>query len=144
MDIEVVYRYGKYSDAPDIDYTAVRMPYWKYKKQYSEYKTVGGSYCKDDKTIEVYVPTETIKPSGVRGKQINHYGFYFEICGQHFVTWYRAVNCANAERRFRAEAKKHGWKPESKQDGMKYTEYDRYAILVSGDVYDAVFRSTTA
>ena len=123
----------------ELDYTITRMPYWKYKSRFSDYKTVSGSYDKSDKTIEVYIPTETIKPSGMRGQNVSHYKFYFEIGGQHFYTFYRAINEQNAERRFKAEARKRGWKPEDEQDGIKYTEYDRYAILIPGDVYDTVF-----
>lgn len=52
----------------ELDYTITRMPYWKYKKRYSDCQTVSGSYDKNDKTIEVYIPTETIKPSGMRGQ----------------------------------------------------------------------------
>lgn len=126
----------------ELDYTITRMPYWKYKKRYSDCQTVSGSYDKNDKTIEVYIPTGAIKPSGMRGQNVSHYKFYFEIGCQHFTTWYKAVNFANAERRFRAEAKKRGWKPEDKQDGIKYTEYYRYAILIPGDVYDTVFSTS--
>jgi hypothetical protein len=56
-----------------------RMPYWEYKKKYSDCKTVEGSYNKNDKTIEIYIPNERIKPSGMRDKKISWFIFGLKL-----------------------------------------------------------------
>lgn len=73
-----------------------KMLYSKYKRHYSDCKTVYNSYDKDKKTIEVIIPEGRIKPNGVRGKRFRSYQFEFTNNKGKFKTTYKAVCKENA------------------------------------------------
>ena len=83
----------------------MRMHYGRYKKHYADCKTVAGSYDKNTRTIEVIIPEERMKKSGVRGKQF--YGFEFEFTNEKgtYKVSYKATCKENAIKRLIKEFK---------------------------------------
>lgn len=90
----------------------LRMPYRNYKQHYSDCETVTGSYDKIAKSIEVVVPDNRMKPSGVRGRRFSGYQFWFtDNAGQAKYCTYRAVSRENAMRQHIKTCKQEGWTP---------------------------------
>lgn len=56
--------------------TTETMLYRRYKQHFADCETVVGSYDKERKTIEVFLPEGRLKPSGVRGKTFKHMEFH--------------------------------------------------------------------
>lgn len=82
------------------------MPYRNYKKHYSDCKTVPGTYDSCSKTIEVLVPDERLKPSGVRGEKFNYYRFWAkDQFGKSASLSYKAVCLSNALKNFYKDCK---------------------------------------
>lgn len=138
--------YGWYRDygitgetAPQgADCTVRKMPYREYKRKYSDCTTVSGSYNKNEKTIEVYIPNDRIKPSGMRDQHVGWFTFWFSVDGEIFITYYKAVNESNAAKRFKADCKKHHW--EQAEYTQNCREYDRYASTLPTDLVNKVFK----
>lgn len=76
----------------------MRMPYRQYKQHYSDCKTVSGSYDKNTKTIEIFVPEGRMKPSGVRGQRFSGYKLKIKYRGKIYGVSFRAVSMENAIR----------------------------------------------
>lgn len=90
----------------------IRMPYRQYKTSYSDCETVHGSYNSSSKTIEVNVPDERMKPSGVRGEHFHGYQLWLiDEKGEYGYCTYRAVSNENAMKQHVKWCKKNGWKP---------------------------------
>lgn len=90
----------------------MKMPYRQYKKHYSDCKTVTGTYDDVYKTIEVVVPDERIKKSGVRGKCFSGYHLWFiNAAGEKHYCVYRAVSKENAMKQHVKTCKQEGWMP---------------------------------
>lgn len=68
--------------------TIETMHYRRYKRSYSDCRTVAGSYDKVNKTIDVMIPDGRMKPSGVRGQKF----LYLTFKGTELHTG-RAVEC---------------------------------------------------
>ena len=138
--------YGYYRDygvtgetAPsETECTVRRLPYREYKKKYNDCEIVKGSYNVEEKTIEVYIPNERIKPSGMRDQKINWYGFWFSVDGEVFSTYYKAVNESNAARRFKSDCRRYHWEVSEFVHGCR--EYDRYASKLPTDLVTKVFK----
>lgn len=68
--------------------TVETMLYRRYKQHFSDCDTVAGSYDKEHKTIEVFLPDGRLKPSGVRGQTFR----WMEFAGVENATG-REVRC---------------------------------------------------
>nr|DAI94091.1 MAG TPA: hypothetical protein [Caudoviricetes sp.]DAV40294.1 MAG TPA: hypothetical protein [Caudoviricetes sp.] len=68
--------------------TVETMLYRRYKQHFSDCDTVAGSYDKEHKTIEVFLPDGRLKPSGVRGQSFH----WMEFTGVENATG-RKVRC---------------------------------------------------
>ena len=68
--------------------TVETMTYRRYKQHFSNCDTVVGSYDKERKTIEVFLPDGRLKPSGVRGQSFH----WMEFTGVENATG-REVRC---------------------------------------------------
>lgn len=80
----------------------VRMKYSYYKKHYADCNTVQNSYDKGNKTIDVVVPADRLKPSGVRGQRFKSYQIYaIKQNGEKVFIVYKAVNKENALKQHR-------------------------------------------
>ena len=95
-----------------------RMLYRRYKKHFSDCKTVPGSYNELDKTVAVILPEGRVKPSGVRGQRFSGYQLYFrDITGERRYCTYRATCLSNAEKQHKKYCKKNGWVPIEPPEG---------------------------
>lgn len=79
----------------------VRMPYRRYKAHYPDCDTVPGTYDSASKTIDVVVPEEREKPSGVRGQTFHYLEFHGveNGTGRHVTCTVKATCRANAIKR---------------------------------------------
>ena len=72
-----------------------RIKYSQFKKHYSDCETVSNSYDADTKTIEIIIPKDRLKNSGVRGQHFS--GWQFQLTTGECVC-YRAISEQNARK----------------------------------------------
>lgn len=90
----------------------LRMSYRRFKTNYADCEIVYDSYDTITRTIEVIVPNERMKPSGVRGEHFHGYQLWLiDEKGEYGYCTYRAISRENAMKQHIKWCKHNGWKP---------------------------------
>lgn len=107
-----------------------RMPYWEYKKKWSDHKTVPGSYDSKEKTIEVIFTDDEMKKKTNLGNRYSMDLYYFRFSGvpRGFasILEFKAKNYENANRNAKKYAREWGYTLEGDATFNEYCGQFKY------------------
>lgn len=112
------------------DVHTVRMAYRDYKSRWADHKTVHGSYCREDKTIEVIFTAEEMSAKTNLGNRYQMGSYYFRFGGVEKwiepISEFKAKNFENAERNAKKFAKQFGYTFEGVATHEEYCKAHRW------------------